>query len=66
MSVIRLELTVPDQDKAYELANQIMKDVRAISNEAVTARMITVDTDMKAEMRRTILAAASLYVKEDL
>ena len=64
MSVIRIEIEVPDQDQAYSLANGFY--ARHPNLPGIVGYRVTVDTDTKAQIRRTALAWASLVLKEDL
>jgi hypothetical protein len=66
MSVIRIEIEVPDQDNAYDMASTIPERLALRNDVRVTGFALHVDTDTKAQIRRTALAWASLVLKEDL
>lgn len=61
MSVVRLELTVPD-DEAYDIADTLVRKHLGTLGERAANVTVDVRTDAEALRDRTILRAASYFM----
>ena len=63
MSVVRLELTVPD-DAAYDVANKLAAEYASVTSSPYASAFVDVRTDAEALRDRTILKAASYFMPD--